>query len=135
MVYRFDRYRQVGIETASPIDLVVMLYRGAIRFLADAEASMLAGDLADAHERLVRCQEVIAELMGSLNLDAGEVAVNLLRLYDYMQRRLIETNVRKDPAGAAEVRGLLCELLEAWETIAEEERARGFARVAVAATV
>jgi flagellar protein FliS len=122
MVYHFDRYRQIGVETASPVDLVVMLYRGAIRFLTEAEEAMVARDIAAAHGCLLRSQEIVAELMGSLNLDAGDIAVNLSRLYDYMQRRLIEANLRKDPAAAREVRGLLAELLVAWETIAAQER-------------
>lgn len=124
MAYQFDRYRQVGVETASPVDLVIMLYRGAIRFLAEAEEAIAARDVAEAHRCLVRSQEIIAELMGSLNLDAGEIAVNLSRLYDYMQQRLIEANLRKDPAGVIEVRRLLSELLDAWEAIAAQEITR-----------
>ncbi len=124
MPYQFDRYRQVGVETASPVDLVIMLYRGAIRFLAEAEEAIAARDMPEAHRCLVRSQEIIAELMGSLNLDAGELAINLSRLYDYMQRRLIDANVRKDPAGVVEVRSLLSQLLDAWEAIAAQETAR-----------
>ena len=124
MPYQFDRYRQVGVETASPVDLVIMLYRGAIRFLAEAEEAIAARDIPEAHRCLVRSQEIIAELMGSLNLDAGELAINLSRLYDYMQQRLIDANVRKDPAGVVEVRSLLSELLDAWEAIAAQETAR-----------
>lgn len=123
MTYQSDRYRQVRVETASSVDLVIMLYRGAIRFLAEAEEAMVARDIPGAHRCLVRSQEIVAELMGSLNLDAGEVAVNLSRLYDYMQRRLIEANLRKDPAAVREVRAFLAELLDAWETIAAQERA------------
>ncbi|MCM8749726.1 flagellar export chaperone FliS [Thermomicrobiaceae bacterium CFH 74404] len=124
MAYQFDRYRQVGVETASPVDLVIMLYRGAIRFLAEAEEAIAARDIPEAHRCLVRSQEIIAELMGSLNLDAGELAINLSRLYDYMQQRLIDANVRKDPAGVVEVRSLLSELLDAWEAIAAQETSR-----------
>lgn len=121
MSYAYARYRQVGVETASPVDLVVLLYRGAIRFLTEAEQAIYQHDVPQAHDRLLRAQAIIAELMGSLNLDAGEIAVNLGRLYDYMQRRLIEANVRKDARIVDEVRCLLEELLSAWEAIARGE--------------
>lgn len=135
MAYQFDRYRQVGVETASPIGLVIMLYRGAIRFLTEAEEAMAARDIPEAHRCLVRSQEIIAELMGSLNLDAGEIAINLSRLYDYMQQRLIEANLRKDPAAAMEVRCLLIELLGAWEAIAAQELVRAPVYAAAATSV
>lgn len=122
MMNPYEQYRRVAVETADPLELVLMLYRGAIRNLDGAEAAMAHKDTPQAHQCLVKAQDIIAELMGTLNLDAGELAHNLHRLYDYMQRRLLVANLRKDPAPAAEVRGMLSDLLATWETLAQRRR-------------
>jgi flagellar secretion chaperone FliS len=119
----YASYRKIATETADPMELVIMLYRGAINFLNTAERSMLAGDVAPAHTALVRAQEIVAELMGTLNLDAGDVARNLHRLYDFMQQRLIEANIQKDVAITSEVRAMLTDLLLTWDEIARNARA------------
>ncbi|MEZ4523600.1 MAG: flagellar export chaperone FliS [Thermomicrobiales bacterium] len=110
----YARYRQIETETADGLDLVIMLYRGAIRMLGQAEDSIKDGTTTEAHNWLVRVQDIINELSLTLNLDAGEVAVNLRRLYDYMLERLVEANVIKDIKPVIEVRELLNELLDAW---------------------
>ncbi|MBX6342056.1 MAG: flagellar export chaperone FliS [Thermomicrobiaceae bacterium] len=124
MLNPYDHYRKVATETADPLELVIMLYRGAINYLTLAEAAIVRRDAEGAHLQFVRAQEIVAELMGTLNLDAGEVAVNLSRVYDYAQRRLIEANIRKDPAISQEVRGILVELLTAWCELKAQAAAR-----------
>ncbi|MFO7270429.1 flagellar export chaperone FliS [Sphaerobacter thermophilus] len=123
MINPYDQYRRIATETADPVELVLMLYRGAIRNLEVAEAALERRDSSQAHESLVKTQNIVAELMGTLNLDAGELAHNLHRLYDYMQRRLLLANLRKDAAPAAEVRGMLTDLLATWEELAQRYRA------------
>jgi flagellar protein FliS len=118
----YASYRKIATETADPMELVIMLYRGAINFLNVAEKAIVAGEVTPAHTALVRTQEIVAELMGTLNLDAGDVARNLHRLYDFMQQRLIEANINKDARIAAEVREMLTDLLFTWDEIARSAR-------------
>lgn len=87
-----------------------------------------------AHARLVHTQEIVSELMASVNLEAGELAHQLWSIYDYVQRRLIEANVRKDATIVREVRQFLTSLLEAWEQVAAQERAANAAAARLAAT-
>jgi flagellar protein FliS len=118
----YASYRKIATETADPMELVIMLYRGAIGFLNTAEQSLAANDIGAAHTSLVRSQEIVAELMGTLNLDAGDVARNLHRLYDFMQQRLIEANIRKDATIAREIRVMLTDLLMTWDEMARAAR-------------
>ena len=75
LTYQHDVYRTTATTTAAPLDLVVMLYQGALRFAQQGIQATERGDPAAAHSSFVRAQDVVAELMGSLNLDAGgEVA-------------------------------------------------------------
>ena len=114
-------YRQTQTHTAPPAELVVMLYRGAARFAATAATALETHDLEPAHKNLVRAQAIVGELAGTLDLErGGDVARNLMLVYDYLTRRLIEANVRKDAAIAREVERLLRDLLSAWEVAARQ---------------
>ena len=108
-------YQRAATETASPAQLIVMLYAGCIRFTALGKTAIEQKDFTTSRENLLKAQAMIAELMGSLNLSIGDLATNLMRLYDYMYRRLIDANIRRDAEAAAEVEGLLRGLLPAWE--------------------
>jgi flagellar protein FliS len=131
-------YQTQAILTASPGQLVLMLYDAALRFLAQARAA-LEGDQNDwrrfevINRNLQKAQNIIAELQGTLNHEAGgEVAANLERVYDYYNRRLIEANFKKDPAPVIEVEGLLRELRDGW---AEMLHRRGSAEDAPAGRI
>lgn len=120
----YAQYRQTQAQTASRVQLVVMLYEGVLRFCALAEVATRAGDIEARHTNIVKAEAIIAELAGTLNYEAGgDLAANLGRLYDYCYRRLVEANIRQEAAIIAEVRGLIAELLEAWREIARQEQA------------
>ena len=112
----YNTYRQTQAQTAAPGELIVMLYRGAARFVARAIEAIEANELEASHNQLVRAQAVVTELLESLNVEqGGEVGRNLFRLYEFMNQRLVDANLRKDATPAREVERLLRELLPAWE--------------------
>lgn len=115
-------YHQVGVESgvsgARPIDLVVMVYEGAIEAIGRAASEMRAGDIEAKNRTITRAIRIIDEgLRAPLDLRAGEIAGNLADLYDYMTRRLLQGSARNDAAMLDEVRGLLLELKSAWDEI------------------
>lgn len=112
--YAYEAYKNTAIETASPGKLLLMLYDGAIRNLDNARQAILDHDTAASHKHLLKAQDIILELMCTLNMDY-DIAKNLYSLYDFMYRQLVQANVKKDPEMAAEVRGLLAELRETWD--------------------
>jgi len=119
----YQKYRATKVETAGQVDLVVMLYQGAVRFTRLAIAAMEQKDPKTAHTNLVRAQDIIVELLGSLNRDAGgQIAGQLASVYDYCFRRLVAANIHKDPAPAREVVGILRDLGTAWQEIAAQQR-------------
>ncbi len=113
-------YKEIQIKTANQIRLIVMLYDGTIRHLHHALEAFAQKhrkyDRINTH--LVAAQDIISELMASLDFEkGGAVAKNLFAIYTYMNRQLLEGNVRKDDAPVREVKKLLMELREAWEEI------------------
>lgn len=113
-------YRANSILTASPGQLVLMLYDGALKALAIArDAFENAPDdprrIEIINTQLLKAQAIIVELQNGLNEEAGgEFARTLRRLYDYHHHRLLEANIRKQVGPVIEVERLVRELRDAW---------------------
>lgn len=122
-------YRANAVLTASPGQLVLMMYDGALKALALArEALQRQGDDAPRrieliNHQLLKAQNIICELQSGLNLQAGgEFASTMDRLYSYHNRRLFEANLRKQVEPVIEVEGLIRELRDAWaEMLSKQE--------------
>lgn len=110
----YQQYQESQLETASQGKLLIMLYDGAIRFLTQAQAAMQEKKWQEAHKFILRAEDIITELMACLKLEVGEVAHNLYRLYEYMNWRLIQANIKRNPEMVAEVQARLRDLREAW---------------------
>ena len=112
-------YAESSVLTASPGQLVVMLYDGAIRFLRQSADHMRAGDRERARERMRRAEAVIDELNGTLDMTYGEVAERLRAIYLFSKRRLIRANLDFDPAKVDGVARMLAELRDAFAQVVE----------------
>jgi flagellar protein FliS len=110
----YNQYRQTQIQTAPPEQLVLMLYDGAIRFALQSIESINAKDPEAANNWLIRVQDIVSELRTALDSRAGEVATQLDFLYDYLYRRTVEANVKKDVEIVEEVVHFLRELRSTW---------------------
>lgn len=110
---------ETGVANARPIELVVMLYDGALLSIACAKQHMAAGNVEAKGQSLSKAIEIITNgLKASLNLEVGgELAGRLAALYDYMCQRLVYANVHDSALTLDEVRSLLVELKEGWEEI------------------
>ncbi|HEU5317865.1 MAG TPA: flagellar export chaperone FliS [Chloroflexota bacterium] len=117
----YGRYQRAQVETADPGQLVVLLYEGLVRFTGRGRLALEAGDHESARRNLLRAQDIVAELMGSINVEAGDIAQNLLRLYEYFYQRLVTANVKRDAAAAQEVEDLVRSLIPAWEEAARAQ--------------
>ena len=112
-------YVQTQARSSSPLELVVMLYDGAIRAVTTAHACTVSRDLAGRRTALNKLTGILAELQSTLDLErGGEVARRLDDLYTYMLSRVMASVASQDPAPLDEVRGLLTSLADAWRQIA-----------------
>lgn len=128
----FNQYLASQVNAASPEELLVMLYNGAIRFLSEAESAMADGRVARRGELISKCICIINELDVTLNHEVGgQIATNLDALYAYMNRELLLANIKDDPTRLAQVRQLLVGLRDTWLQAIEQlqnERAEGKSR-------
>ena len=116
-------YAQVGLESAvlsaSPHQLVVLLFDGALSAMKKATILMDQGDIPGKGQALSKAINIITNgLRAGLNHEAGgEISANLDNLYEYMTRRLLEANLHNDPSAIAEVERLLSNIADAWKQI------------------
>jgi flagellar protein FliS len=113
-------YRDTAVLTASPGQLVLMLYEGALKSMAIAKAAFERPKsdfkrIEVINKHLIKAHRILAELQGNLNLaEGGDVAKNLHGLYGYHMRRLFEANMKKDIGPMLEAERLVRELRDAW---------------------
>ena len=115
-------YRQIATQTAPPGQLILMLFDGAVRFLERGLTGFACSDPAEAnmtiHNNFRRAQDIVRELNRALNMkQGGECAETLRQLYNYFERRIWESNMKKRPDGAREVIKHLTVLRDAWATM------------------
>ncbi|MEE8337033.1 MAG: flagellar export chaperone FliS [Dehalococcoidia bacterium] len=122
----YNAYQRIQTQTSSPGQLVVMLYNALANDLQRAETALTGCDEEQTHGSLVRAQDIVMELMASLDKTQGEeLATQLSDLYQYIYNRLVEANLKKDAAIVREVASLVAPLREAWIQVVSEHSAGG----------
>jgi flagellar protein FliS len=119
-----NAYLEGRILSSDPLTLVCILYDSALENVRAARESLQAGDVRSRSNSISKVSEVLGVLIESLNLDEGkELGGNLLRLYLYMQGRLLEANLRQSDRCLAEVESLLTTLSQSWNQLAKNAAA------------
>jgi flagellar secretion chaperone FliS len=113
-----NAYRESAVLTATPEQLVVMLYDGANRFLTQSAIAMRDGRTGLAGEKLGRAERIIDELLATLDLSVGEIAERLQALYLFFKEHLMAARLNQDASKVDEVARLMRELRSAWGHIA-----------------
>ena len=127
-------YKTQQAMTASPQELAMMLYNGALRFIAESIKAIEDKDMEKAHEANIRAQDIVRELMNSLDME-NEVAKGLYQLYDYLDFRLVQANMKKDPVQLEEAKEMLTELRDTWFQAMKMAREQEVFQVGVAKIV
>jgi flagellar protein FliS len=114
-----EAYYQTHVQSRSPLELVVMLYDGALRFCDQAAEAMDKGDMTTKAVAMSRAFAILAELQNTLNVkEGGEVALQLDALYAHMNDRLVDANIQRSSAPIRDVMRLLTPLRDAWSQLA-----------------
>ncbi len=112
-------YRTTEVASRTPLELVVMLYDGAIRFIGVARDAIGRGDIQGRSTAISRALAIISELQSTLDVQrGGDMAASLDDMYRYLTERLMAATLKNDVAPLDESRRLLETLRDAWHTIA-----------------
>ncbi len=119
-----DSYRQTEIQSRNPLELVVMLYDGALRFTADAREAMVRRDIRGRQQHLSRAMAIVSELQSTLDMETGgEVAERLDKLYGFVRDRLVDASAKQELQPLDEARRVLTTLREGWLAISRASAA------------
>lgn len=122
----YQNYFENQVKTASPGQILIMLYDGAIRFLREARAAMESGDRIGRLEKTSRVVAILTELSNTLDFEkGGEIAENLDGLYWYMIRELTSANGREGTEALTVSEDILMDLRDGWVQAIEKNRAGG----------
>jgi len=112
-------YKRQAILTAPPVKIVSLLYGAAIRSVSRAESALGDRRFDAAARNIGRAQEIVGELLGALDMEAGgEIARNLQRLYTFALEGMMDANIKREVARLVQVRRVLTTLSEGWDELA-----------------
>ena len=117
-------YKNNSVNYASKEQLLLMLVDGAVKFSKIARQALVDKDIKKSHENLVKVQDIFIELKVTLDQSAGEWAVNMFNVYDFIKSKLMETNLKKDVNILDEVMPLIEEVRETWNEAYEVSKRR-----------
>ncbi|MCI8927308.1 MAG: flagellar export chaperone FliS [Lachnospiraceae bacterium] len=120
----YAQYNNNKIMTASPAELTLMLYEGAIKFCNMAIDAVERKDVAKAHKNIVKVENIINYLRTTLDMKYA-VAQDFERMYVYLHRRLIEANTKKDAEILQEINDHLRSIRDTWKEVMRINRERG----------
>jgi flagellar protein FliS len=117
----YNAYKNTQIKTASREQILLMLYDGAIKYMKQGRDALNDENHELAHDKLIQAQDIVTELMASLDMDVGgDVAEDLYSLYDFILHNLVQANVDKNSHRVTEALDVMEDLNDAWETVINE---------------
>lgn len=122
----YQSYKQNSVNTASPGELTLMLYNGCLKFINQAKKAIEENNIEAKNTNIQKAQNIIQELMVTLNMDL-EISKNMMSLYDFMRRRLIDANIKGDVAILSEVEELVTDFRDTWKEVIQVNRQKQYA--------
>ncbi len=120
----YAQYQNNRVLTASPAELTLMLYEGAVKFGNIAESALEQKDIAKAHTNITKVEKIIDYLRQTLDMKYA-VAQDFENIYEYLSRRLVEANLKKDKAIMEEVNMHLRSVRDNWKEVMRINREKG----------
>lgn len=117
----YKSYQHNSVNTASPGELTLMLYNGCLKFIKLAKKAIQDNNVEEKNTNLIKAQNIIHEFMVTLNMDV-KLSSELMLMYDYLHRRLVEANINSDLTILEEVEGFVIEFRDTWKQVIQLNR-------------
>jgi flagellar protein FliS len=123
----YQSYQTNSVFSAPPGELTLMLYNGCLKFIKQAHIAIQNKNIEQKNKSLLAAQNIILELMSTLNMDL-DVSKQLIPLYDFIYRQLIQANVRSDESILTEAEVLVIEFRDMWKEVIQLNRQKQTSR-------
>lgn len=117
----YNKYKENDIYTKSPGELTVMLFEGCWKFMKKAKIAIEDKNIQEANTNLIKAQNIILELINSLDLNY-EISRNLLKVYDFIYRELVDINIHKDAERLDPLIDIIYGYYETWQEAVKKDR-------------
>ncbi|GAA0498955.1 flagellar export chaperone FliS [Salinibacillus aidingensis] len=114
-------YQNNAVNTASPGELTLMLYNGCLKFIRHAKKAMNEKNYETKNTNIQKAQRIIQELMVTMDPES-DISDQVMPLYDYINRRLMEANIENDPEILDEASELVTEFRDTWKEVIQITR-------------
>ncbi|MGG3799037.1 flagellar export chaperone FliS [Metabacillus fastidiosus] len=123
----YQTYQDNSVNTATPAELTLMLYNGCIKFIGQAKKAISEKNIEEKHINISKAQNIINELIVTLNMDI-DISTEMKRLYDFINQRLIEANIKNELKLLEEAEGFVIEFRDTWKEVIIINRKRQHAQ-------
>lgn len=124
----YAAYKNNSVNTSTPGELTLMLYNGCLKFIQQAKKALEDGNMQEMNTSAQKAQAIISELM--LTLDTSyPVSQNMLVLYEFVNSRLIDGNIKKDSALFDEASAIVLEFRDTWKQVIQINRQKQYGKV------
>ena len=110
----YNAYKGNSVNYASKEQLLLMLVDGAVKFSKIARQAMQDNDIKKAHQAIIKTEDIFTELRASLDVSAGEWAVQMFQIYVFINDKLMEANIKKDIKVIDEIIPLIQDIRDIW---------------------
>ncbi|WP_345242353.1 flagellar export chaperone FliS [Pontibacillus salipaludis] len=121
----YQAYQNNSVETASPGELTLMLYNGSLKFMKLAKKGIEEGNIELRNTNIQKAQKIVQELMITMNPDYS-ITKEIMPLYDYVNRRLMDANLKNDTTILDEALGIMTEFRDTWKEVVKQTRQQQF---------
>lgn len=126
MTNPYQAYQQNSVNTASPGELTLMLYNGCLKFLNLAKQAISDKNISEKNVNLQKAQNIINELIVTLNMEI-EISKQIMPLYDFIRRQLIEANVKNDIKAIEDAEAIITDFRDTWKEVIQLNRKQQYA--------
>jgi len=121
--HAINQYKKARIQTADQGKLVILLYDGVVKSINDAIAAIKKKNIESSHNNILKSQKIITELLISLNIEqGGEIAKNLQGIYVFINKQLMQANLKKDEKILTDVLEMVSNLRDAFRQIINSKK-------------
>ncbi|MGG3887895.1 flagellar export chaperone FliS [Metabacillus fastidiosus] len=117
----YAAYEQNAVTTAAPGEITLMLYNGCLKFIRQAKKAIEEANIQTKNTNLQKAQSIVTELMITLNMEL-EVSKQMSVMYEYINHRLLEANLKNDTGILEEVEGLVTDFRDTWKQVIQVTR-------------
>ena len=122
----YATYQNNSVNTSTPGELTLMLYNGCLKFIHQAKKALEQGNIEEKNTATQKAQAIVSELMVTLDMSVP-VSENMMLLYEFVNNRLIEGNIKNDIALYDEAAGIITEFRDTWKQVIQINRTKQYA--------